>query len=893
MDQYTKRLLEVDPNFFHRLFLENVRHIGGKFFSVSDERHQREILTQFLALPPEYGVDPAANNNEALGYAATHEDVWLVKKLLELPPRAGIYISPWLLHVMKNRMPDATTLTILEEDTPQRRQQRLVGIIARPRNEGLRFLFSNLVDKEGNLVFEAVPLPYYDGEKRELASQCSQVLGYLDDDGAGGSGDAVLQSLRDRSQDIERRLLAATIPYSEIRRSLDLALRHEAIARGDFIDYESGEEIRGSNSVSPGLTQEVERLQDQKTELRENYQAINKEKVEFNAEFGAALREGVAKEEEAAQRGLPTLDVWRESPSHFIFVVNDEDILCYDVEMLLDQIGNWKTWMLECTAEGYAPLTEDQIKYGVGPYGRDKPMNEVDTQHIYVSIPIGEDHLGYVALNQIRTLLGLLGQGYQTFCLTNEHSFPYTISARNVAGIPNFYDPGWVSANHCQGGSAIIVYDIEVLDQSEERLALIKANKEDVGPEIDPKDAIVGGRYSFMLVGRHGKPLNAVYRKHGENRTNNPATVENKFIGTFRGDDVSSSVIYIDLDGLDPGKHEGEYYRIPYDQISSMRKISGGGKTVVMPSYANDDDLRENVLDVNDDEARSEDWLNFDLNSLSSVNINTGKREEDMLMTTIMDKVMAASPNERVLFYQIFEQIPKQVRWPTKPSAEFTDSLSRLPTLAPYILALWDDRNLRRKLFVQRERLIRVVDIIDRAEKTDDIMMTKKFIEAVQEPTPSEMGEMIDAMCKEVVSGSCSQYMRDSIRAILRHYRFDLAKTLQALEKAKEDPVPPLYTWIDVLHEQLGTEPEDHEIAAIPYESLGIPDDLIPSLTYLRGDETAQALFFDELNARIDRTVDFWDRVNKIEDEDEVDWSEDEDDDIPQSLQEGDEIQEH
>ena len=47
------------------------------------------------------------------------------------------------------------------------------------------------------------------------------------------------------------------------------------------------------------------------------------------------------------------------------------------------------------------------------------------------------------------------------------------------------------------------------------------------------------------------------------------------------------------------------------------------------------------------------------------------------------------------------------------------------------------------------------------------------------------------------------------------------------------------------------------------------------------------------MNARIDRTVDFWDRVNKIEDEDEVDWSEDEDDDIPQSLQEGDEIQEH
>ena len=140
-----------------------------------------------------------------------------------------------------------------------------------------------------------------------------------------------------------------------------------------------------------------------------------------------------------------------KNKEHVVLVNNDGGILCYSLETIQGFIDDWEKWLLECTSE----LIEGT---------NDKKMTSFGKE-IYAGIPINEEgFMAYIELPIIKGMFEDVENGNRIFYVVpklDENNtqvyLTHTVSYQNtVEGKQDF-----VSTNHCQGGSSILVYTLE------------------------------------------------------------------------------------------------------------------------------------------------------------------------------------------------------------------------------------------------------------------------------------------------------------------------------------------------------------------------------------------------------------------------------------------------
>lgn len=144
-----------------------------------------------------------------------------------------------------------------------------------------------------------------------------------------------------------------------------------------------------------------------------------------------------------------------EEKETFIFVIintsqNDYDTLCYTKKLLKSIVNNRvDSVSYECTGN----LIEGT---------NDKSMNSFDKKNPYIQLPANKE--GLLASVPYTQVSDLLRSNHRVFYLVpriNENGvqimLTHTSSYKNVLGS----NPDYTSSNHCQGGSAALVYDIK------------------------------------------------------------------------------------------------------------------------------------------------------------------------------------------------------------------------------------------------------------------------------------------------------------------------------------------------------------------------------------------------------------------------------------------------
>jgi hypothetical protein len=154
------------------------------------------------------------------------------------------------------------------------------------------------------------------------------------------------------------------------------------------------------------------------------------------------------------------IDQENDDSNKFILIIpgeeyiSDDEILCFSENSINKIIRNYREWLIECTGQ---QLMDDQ-----GQPTDDKSVQIKESPEFYVGLPIDSDGmLGFVDIRQVKTLTYLVKNGLN-FCylVPTDEMISHTVSLKNVYG--NY--PDWVSANHCQRGSNILIYNIEICD---------------------------------------------------------------------------------------------------------------------------------------------------------------------------------------------------------------------------------------------------------------------------------------------------------------------------------------------------------------------------------------------------------------------------------------------
>ena len=139
-----------------------------------------------------------------------------------------------------------------------------------------------------------------------------------------------------------------------------------------------------------------------------------------------------------------------------ILLISDEIIFCYtrsDLDQLLSNQSEF--WFFECQGKSI-PFERCIHNNNTTLTCEDKSLDKIG-KDVYVKIPI--DLTGLNGLVHIEQILSMLSSDHQIFILKNtEKSFTHTISWKNVQKNYRLYD--FVSANHCQYGSNMIIFEI-------------------------------------------------------------------------------------------------------------------------------------------------------------------------------------------------------------------------------------------------------------------------------------------------------------------------------------------------------------------------------------------------------------------------------------------------
>ena len=150
----------------------------------------------------------------------------------------------------------------------------------------------------------------------------------------------------------------------------------------------------------------------------------------------------------------------------------EDDYLCYDRITIIERLLNFDQWLIECIGNFNAPLNEDgepDLKKApkLGYDRKYRTIEDFNLDKFYIGIPIDKDGtLGYIEAKELLKLLLLLNENKKRFYLvpdTNETGaqkiITHTLSLKNLPGQPN---QNIISANHCQGGSSILLYKIKI-----------------------------------------------------------------------------------------------------------------------------------------------------------------------------------------------------------------------------------------------------------------------------------------------------------------------------------------------------------------------------------------------------------------------------------------------
>ena len=126
-----------------------------------------------------------------------------------------------------------------------------------------------------------------------------------------------------------------------------------------------------------------------------------------------------------------------------------DDILCYEksyIETILSDKGNW---FYECIG--------DLLHNG------NRVMNFGNENDAYIKLPLYKDGLnGFIHLSQMRRLLQSDNRIYYVYP-DNDKDITHSAAWVNVFGT----NPNWVSANHCQVGSKLLVYKLKICTDPE------------------------------------------------------------------------------------------------------------------------------------------------------------------------------------------------------------------------------------------------------------------------------------------------------------------------------------------------------------------------------------------------------------------------------------------
>lgn len=307
----------------------------------------------------------------------------------------------------------------------------------------------------------------------------------------------------------------SAIPLDEaqayLKKTQDIADEHNA--------------LHAAREREQGKFRELKEREAKRHETRPVYSritALDARMVQFNEKLYSndppITNEGVLKKRRDINENMGKLHIEpfnSDKEENFIFIVPNEsgdDILCCDVQSLLYILADWKQFLVECISDRKLYLRWDKkdcINRGFnaawakhllsvpddrfawedsamhedfdeeypdekfkkyindvrdGPY--DKPMEFAEHPRLYVGIPTNNDGTNlFVDIRQLRTLLLLQEAGIKAFYLMphmpNDAShvmFSHTCTYHNMLGI----DRDDNSANHCQYGSNISIYDVRL-----------------------------------------------------------------------------------------------------------------------------------------------------------------------------------------------------------------------------------------------------------------------------------------------------------------------------------------------------------------------------------------------------------------------------------------------
>jgi hypothetical protein len=123
-----------------------------------------------------------------------------------------------------------------------------------------------------------------------------------------------------------------------------------------------------------------------------------------------------------------------------------DDILCYEKSYIESILNNKNNWFYECIGR---LLDSGNRTIQVG--------NENDA---YIKLPIYKDGLnGFIHLSQVIRLLESDNRIYYVYP-DNDKDITHSISWKNAFGPDHMRN--WISANHCQVGSKLLVYKLKI-----------------------------------------------------------------------------------------------------------------------------------------------------------------------------------------------------------------------------------------------------------------------------------------------------------------------------------------------------------------------------------------------------------------------------------------------
>jgi hypothetical protein len=164
----------------------------------------------------------------------------------------------------------------------------------------------------------------------------------------------------------------------------------------------------------------------------------------------------------------PIEEYLREADT-FLFIHKSslDEILCYEKRTIQKLLNDKANWLYECKG----PLFPDG----------NRGMQFGDEDDAYIRLPIYKDGLnGFIHLSEVRKLLRSNNRIYYLY-LDEDKDITHSMFWDNVFGTSQ----NWISANHCQVGSKILVFKLKICRDPERCLRSLPPQPPPIQPPED------------------------------------------------------------------------------------------------------------------------------------------------------------------------------------------------------------------------------------------------------------------------------------------------------------------------------------------------------------------------------------------------------------------------